>query len=234
LFSKAKFVENFTVCALDGMEAILVNTFLDVHCVDVLENGFKLNVITRLTNRSISLEIEYQASLAKVGIHLVSLQELQKTSFLIVDESNVKFKAKGVKSWPTYISNTINKLLDVLTDDLPKHLPHFRDVDHKIKVVLGSTPHFKSPYWLNSKKLQKFKVQINDLVEWGYIRPNKLLYGSPILHSSDIRNTSIFRRCSKRSIFKNFLKNIIMIQRLENWPLYQVFSSIFLKAQKNV
>jgi hypothetical protein len=23
-----------------------------------------------------------------------------------------------------------------------------------------------------------------------------------------------------------------MIQRLENWPLYQVFSSIFLKAQK--
>jgi hypothetical protein len=25
-----------------------------------------------------------------------------------------------------------------------------------------------------------------------------------------------------------------MIQRLENWPLYQVFSSIFKKAQKNV
>jgi hypothetical protein len=46
-------------------------------------------------------------------------------------------------------------------------------------------------------------------------------------HSSDIRNTSIFRRCSKRSIFKYFLKNILIIQRLENWPLYQVFSSIF-------
>ncbi len=46
-------------------------------------------------------------------------------------------------------------------------------------------------------------------------------------HSSDIRNTSIFRRCSKRSIFKYLKKNIIKIQRLENWPLYQVFSSIF-------
>ncbi len=56
----------------------------------------------------------------------------------------------------------------------------------------------------------------------------------PSLHSSDIRNTSIFRRCSKRSIFKYFFKNIIKIQRLENWPLYQVFSSIFKKAQKNV
>ncbi len=53
-------------------------------------------------------------------------------------------------------------------------------------------------------------------------------------HSSDIRNTSIFRRCSKRSIFKYFKKSIIKIQRLENWPLYQVFSSIKKKAQKNV
>jgi hypothetical protein len=53
-------------------------------------------------------------------------------------------------------------------------------------------------------------------------------------HSSDIRNTSIFRRCSKRSIFKYFKKNIIIIQRLENWPLYQVFSSILKNAQKNV
>jgi hypothetical protein len=53
-------------------------------------------------------------------------------------------------------------------------------------------------------------------------------------HSSDIRNTSIFWRCSKRSIFKYFKKNIIKIQRLENWPLYNVFLSIFLKAQKYV
>jgi hypothetical protein len=58
--------------------------------------------------------------------------------------------------------------------------------------------------------------------------------GITLMHSSDIRNTNIFRRCSKKSIFKYLKKNIIMIQRLENWPLYQVFSSIFKKAQKNV
>jgi hypothetical protein len=34
--SKAKFVENFTVCALDGMEAILRNTFLYAYRVNVL------------------------------------------------------------------------------------------------------------------------------------------------------------------------------------------------------
>jgi hypothetical protein len=38
----------------------------------------------------------------------------------------------------------------------------------------------------------------------------------------------------KKKYFQVFKKNIIKIQRLENWPLYQVFSSIFKKAQKNV
>jgi uncharacterized membrane protein len=42
-------------------------------------------------------------------------------------------------------------------------------------------------------------------------------------HRSDIRNTSISQRCSKKSIFKYFKKIIIKIQRLENWPLYKVF-----------
>jgi len=38
------------------MEAILRNNFLDVYYVNVLKSGFKLRVIARLTNRSISLD----------------------------------------------------------------------------------------------------------------------------------------------------------------------------------
>jgi hypothetical protein len=54
-----------------------------------------------------------------------------------MDEYNDKYKAKGVKSWPTCISNTINKFLDVLMNDLFKHLSPFHNVDHKIEVVPG-------------------------------------------------------------------------------------------------
>jgi hypothetical protein len=57
--NKVKFMENFIVCALDGMEAILGHTFLDVYHVDVLRGGSKLTIIIRLANRSISLEVEY-------------------------------------------------------------------------------------------------------------------------------------------------------------------------------
>jgi hypothetical protein len=77
-----------------------------------------------------------------------------------VDESN----AKGIKSWPTYISNKINNFLDILTNDLLKHLPHFRNVDHKSEVVPKLVLPFKSPYMLN-KELQKFMAQINDLMD---------------------------------------------------------------------
>jgi len=38
----------------------------------------------------------------------------------------------------------------------------------------------------------------------------------------------VFFEGAKKEAFSSILKkNIIMIQRLENWPLYQVFSSIF-------
>ncbi len=89
---KTRFAKTFMVCALDGIEAILRNIFLNAYRVHVLRRGSKLRVIVRLTYRSISLEVEYQASLIKVGLHLISLQELQETSFLIlmcVDEFNV-------------------------------------------------------------------------------------------------------------------------------------------------
>jgi hypothetical protein len=96
---------------------------------------------------------------------------------MCVDESSAKSKTKGAKSWPICISNTINKILDILTDNLPKHLTFFYNVDHKIEVVFGSALLSKSHYQLNKNKLQEFKVQINDLTEWGYIRLNGLPCG---------------------------------------------------------
>jgi len=48
-----------------------------------------------------------------------------------MDEFNVKFKAKGAKSWSTCLSNTINTFLDILTNNLTKHLPPSHNVDHK-------------------------------------------------------------------------------------------------------
>jgi hypothetical protein len=73
---------------------------------------------------------------------------------MCVDESSAKSKAKGVKFWPNHVSDTINKFLDILTNELFKCLPPFCNVDHKIEVVPRLAPPSKSPYQLNQKKLQ--------------------------------------------------------------------------------
>jgi hypothetical protein len=44
----------------------------------------------------------------------------------------------------------------------------------------------------------------------------------------------VFFKGAQKEVFSSFFFLIIKIQRLENRPLYQVFSSIFLKAQKYV
>ncbi len=56
---KAKFAKNFMICTLDGIKAILRNTFLNIYCVDVLRGGLKLRVIVKLANKSVNLEVEY-------------------------------------------------------------------------------------------------------------------------------------------------------------------------------
>jgi len=56
---------------------------------------------------------------------------------------------------------------------------------HKVGSLQGGfitkAPPFKSSHLLNKKELQEFKAQINDLMEQGYMRPNKSPYGSHVL-----------------------------------------------------
>lgn len=66
-------------------------------------------------------------------------------------------------------------------DDLPKTLPPCKKVDHKIKVVHGSILSAEAPYRLNQKELEELKTQINDLLNWWYIKQNKLFYWAPTL-----------------------------------------------------
>jgi hypothetical protein len=130
-----------------------------------------------------------------------------------VDEYSAKSKTKGAKSWPTCISNIINKFLDILIDDLPKHIPPFCNVNHKIKVVPRSKPPSKSPYQLNNKKLQQLKAQKNNLIEQGYIRLSKSPYGSPILFV-DKKDEKLHMCINYHALNKITIKN--------NYPLPQI------------
>jgi hypothetical protein len=76
---------------------------------------------------------------------------------------------------------SLNNFLDILMDDLLESLPPCRKVDHKIKVVHDSILLTKASYRLNQKELEEFPTQINDLLNWWYVKQNKLLYWAPTL-----------------------------------------------------
>jgi hypothetical protein len=78
---------------------------------------------------------------------------------MFVEKSTIEFKAKRAKSWPTCISNTINKLFDILINEFLKHLPPSHNVDHKIEAVPRPTPPFKLPYQIIKKNYNSSKLK---------------------------------------------------------------------------
>ncbi len=83
----------------------------------------------------------------------------------------------------------------------------------KIEVVPRLAPPSKPPYRLNKKKLQEFKAQINDLMEWGYIKLSELPYGLPVLFV-DKKDEKLSKCINYRPLNKITIKN--------NYPLPQI------------
>lgn len=69
---------------------------------------------------------------------------------------------------------------DVFPEDLPG-LPPQRDVEFSIKIVLGANPISISPYRMAPAELRELKIQLQELLDKGFIRPSMSPWGVPIL-----------------------------------------------------
>jgi hypothetical protein len=69
---------------------------------------------------------------------------------------------------------------DVFPNDLPG-IPPDRDVEFVIELQPGTAPISKRPYRMPPKELAELKVQLQELIDKGYIRPSSSPWGSPAL-----------------------------------------------------
>jgi hypothetical protein len=69
---------------------------------------------------------------------------------------------------------------DVFPDDLPG-MPPDRDVEFVIELQPGTAPISKRPYRMPPKELAKLKIQLQELLDKGYIHPSSSPWGSPAL-----------------------------------------------------
>ena len=82
-------------------------------------------------------------------------------------------------------SNAIHEVLDdfkdVFPEKLPTGLPPECSVDHIIDLIPGSHPAYKGIIPLTRTELIEVKIQLDHLLEQGFIWVSKSPYGAPVL-----------------------------------------------------
>jgi hypothetical protein len=74
--------------------------------------------------------------------------------------------------------SVVSEFSDVFPEDLPD-MPPDQDVEFIIELQPGTTPIFRLSYKMTPKKLAELKVQLNELLDKGYICPSSLPSGCP-------------------------------------------------------
>ncbi|KAL0551903.1 hypothetical protein IC582_010995 [Cucumis melo] len=74
----------------------------------------------------------------------------------------------------------VKEFLDVFPDDL-SGLPHDREIEFTIELLPGIAPISQAPYIMAPSKFKELKMQLQELVNKGYIRPSVSRWGAPVL-----------------------------------------------------
>ena len=74
----------------------------------------------------------------------------------------------------------VREFPDVFLEDLPG-IPLDREIDFQIELALGTEPISKAPYRMAPLELKELKVQMEELVNKGFVRPSTSPWGAPVL-----------------------------------------------------
>jgi hypothetical protein len=150
----------------------------------------------------------------------------------VLDEYEPKEAAKLVTS-PKCIRQILEEFPDVMPEELPEDLPPRRRVDHAIQVVPGVAPPAKAPYRMSHEELKELKVQLEELLAKGYIKPSKSPYGAPVLfvHKKDgtLRMCVYYRALNKATV-KNRYPLLRIDDLFDRLSRAKVFSRIDLRS----
>jgi hypothetical protein len=90
----------------------------------------------------------------------------------VVDTST---RTVGIEDIPV-----VSEFFDVFPEDLPG-LPPVREIDFTIDLLPGTTPISQAPYRMAPAELKELKIQLQELVDKGFIRPSMSPWGAPVL-----------------------------------------------------
>ena len=74
----------------------------------------------------------------------------------------------------------VQDFLDVFPEELPG-LPPNPAISFEIELLLGMAPMSKALYWMAPTELKELQVQLQELLDKGFIRPSYSPWGAPVL-----------------------------------------------------
>ena len=103
---------------------------------------------------------------------------------------------------------------DVFLNELPGLPPH-RGVDFVIELHPGTSPISMTPYRMAPVELQELKVQLQELLDKGFIRPSTSPWGASVLFAK--KNDKTLRLCiDYRQLNKVTIKNRYPLPRIDD------------------
>ena len=107
-------------------------------------------------------------------------------------------------------------------------LPPDREIEFTIDLVPGTTPISKAPYRMAPVELAELKVQLQDMLDKGQIRPSVSPWGAPILFVK--KKDGSLRLCiDYRELNKVTIKNKYPLLRIEDLFDQLAGSAVFSK-----
>ena len=103
---------------------------------------------------------------------------------------------------------------DVFQDELPGLPPH-KDVDFVIELHPRTSPISMTPYRMAPVELQELKVQLQELLDKGFIKPSTSAWGAPIFFAK--KKDKTLRLCiDYRQLNRITIKNRYPLSRIDN------------------
>jgi hypothetical protein len=111
---------------------------------------------------------------------IVRLQREQLTYLFVIGLRGVQYAVDDIKTdqhteWTTSLRDSVKELTDIIKE--LDGLPPTRECDFEINLECDQSPKERT-YRMSPPQLQEVKVQLQNLLAKGWIRPSKSLYGA--------------------------------------------------------
>ena len=108
----------------------------------------------------------------------------------------------------------VREFLKVVPEDLPG-LPPDREIEFAIDLIPGTAPISKAPYRMAPTELKELKIQLQELLDKGFVRRSFSPWGAPVLFVKEKDGT--MRLCiDYRELNKVTIKNKYPLPRIDD------------------